>query len=384
MRFIKNNLKVLIAFILGTILSGVTVYATSLIASSNVSIDNSAMQLTKNGQSVNNAQDAIEAIYTKASTIGCPTGYEMYQIGSYTLTCRSTSAPICKRATVLHTETCENGSSTDNHYCYADGYYVGGSKNTTTITYGTLGTTGQYPQTGDAFDCDVNGDGFYNSDTERFYYVSDYFDTNTQSFDTTRATLIYYKNFSGGQASDAGVAYYASANENWHGPATAIAALPNNKANGGQWRNDLLKTQDRKILSCNNASCGTFGTETTDGTTTHTIENPISPNPPLYSGKAARLLTLKEFYTGCSSLGMTPSTSEGSIKTGCNFIYENTKYAKSSKGSYGPCLENPRATLLTHSWGVHADLRYVFNYSTSGTGRGARPAIDVLYSNILY
>ena len=384
MRFIKNNIKVIIAVILVVILYGATVYATAYIASSNVSIDNSQMQLTNNGQSVNNVQDAIEAIYTKASTIGCPTGYEMVSLGSYTLTCRNTSAPICKRATVLHTETCENGSSEDVHYCYADGYYAGGSKGTTTITYGTLGTTGELPVTGDAFDCDVNGDGFYNSDTERFYYVSDYFDTNSGSFDTTRATLIYYENFSGGQASDDGTAYYASANENWHGPTTAIAALPNNKANGGQWRNDLLKTQDRKILSCNNVSCTTLGTETTDGETTHSIENPVSPNPPLYSGKAARLLTLKEFYTGCSSLGMTPSTTEGSIKTGCNFIYENTKYAKSSKGSYGPWLENPRALNLTNSWSVNAFYRRMASDNTSSTNYGARLAIDVLYSNILY
>ena len=34
--------------------------------------------------------------------------------------------------------------------------------------------------------------------------------------------------FSGGSPSDGGVAYYGGVNENWHGPTTAVAALPKN------------------------------------------------------------------------------------------------------------------------------------------------------------
>ena len=85
------------------------VNAYSIPNSGSVTIDNSSMGLTKNGQAVTNVQDAIEAIYTTASTVGCPTGYEMVSVGNYYLSCRSTSAPICKRATTLHTETCESG-----------------------------------------------------------------------------------------------------------------------------------------------------------------------------------------------------------------------------------------------------------------------------------
>ena len=61
-----------------------------------------------------------------------------------------------------------------------------------------------------------------------------------------------------------------------------------------------------------------------------------------YEEYAARLLTAKELMTGCNL------TEVGRFTTGeldsCNYIMENTKYAKSSIGSYGPWLETPRAS----------------------------------------
>ena len=93
---------------------------------------------------------------------------------------------ICKRATTLHTEKC---TQTDGSmFCSGAGYTTSGSKGTNTITYGNLGTTGSL-NSGDAFDCDVNGDGEYNSDTERFYYVSDYYNTSAKSFENDTAVL---------------------------------------------------------------------------------------------------------------------------------------------------------------------------------------------------
>ena len=72
---------------------------------------------------------------------------------------------ICKRATVLHTEEC---TQTDGSmFCSGAGYTANGSKGTSTITYGNLGTSGTL-SSGDAFDCDVNGDGTYDPSTERF------------------------------------------------------------------------------------------------------------------------------------------------------------------------------------------------------------------------
>ena len=67
----------------------------------------------------------------------------------------------CKRATSLHTEECLGV------YCSGMGYKLDGSKGTTTITYGSLELSGTLT-TGDTFDCDVNGDGVYNSETEIF------------------------------------------------------------------------------------------------------------------------------------------------------------------------------------------------------------------------
>ena len=67
----------------------------------------------------------------------------------------------CKRATSLHTEECLGV------YCSGMGYKLDGSKGTTTITYGSLELSGTLT-TGDTFDCNVNGDGVYNSETEIF------------------------------------------------------------------------------------------------------------------------------------------------------------------------------------------------------------------------
>ena len=53
----------------------------------------------------------------------------------------------------LHTEECTQTSN----YCYAAGY-VEGNKGTT-ITYGNENVTEGVLTSGDAFDCDVNGDG---------------------------------------------------------------------------------------------------------------------------------------------------------------------------------------------------------------------------------
>ena len=65
----------------------------------------------------------------------------------------SNNKVICKRATTLHTEECTQTDATN--YCSGAGYTTSGSKGTTTITYGNLGTTGVLTS-GDAFDCDVN------------------------------------------------------------------------------------------------------------------------------------------------------------------------------------------------------------------------------------
>ena len=135
---------------------------------------------------------------------------------------------VCKRATTLHEEPCDR---TDAMGCKAV------AEDSTTITYGSLGTEGTLTP-GDAFDCDVNKDGEYNSETERFYYVSD-LDT-----DNNYGVLAYYNNVSGGEPNNtAKYAYDSSNNPRVNGPITLLPQLPTTE----QWKNVSLKSTTRKI-----------------------------------------------------------------------------------------------------------------------------------------
>ena len=68
--------------------------------------------------------------------------------------------PICKKASSLNTTTCQR---TDSKGCKLISYTQNDP-----ITYGNIA----YNYTsGDAYDCDVNGDGTYDANLERFYYL---------------------------------------------------------------------------------------------------------------------------------------------------------------------------------------------------------------------
>lgn len=73
---------------------------------------------------------------------------------------------VCKIAkpNKLHTETC---SQTGSNGCRGAGYTTSGD--TSIITYGTIPSSST-KTAGDAYDCDVNNDGDYDDETERFYY----------------------------------------------------------------------------------------------------------------------------------------------------------------------------------------------------------------------
>ena len=259
---------------------------------------------------------------------------------------------MCKRATTLHTETCNNSSTST--FCQADGYTVGSE-----ITYGSLGTEGKLTS-GDAFDCDVNGDGTYDATTERFYYVSDV--TNGITTDSDTAALVYYNNVSGGVASNSTAYAYDEANENYHGPVTAVKQLPTTS----QWKTTLTNTK-RQITT----ETGT--TSTTGGTL------PIFD----YSGYAARLLTAQEVNAGC---GFTVgSYKTGELSTKCKYLMENTKYSNSSNKTYGGWLESPRPVSSTGVWRVYGINRNVYtNYANKADSDGVRPVIEVKKINISY
>ena len=341
-KFIKSNIKVVIAFILGISIAGsIGVYAATVIASSNVEYSN-----TTSGLSATTVQGAIDEIYEKSKT-HCPDVYIC-------------NKPLCKRATTLHTETCSQTSTSS--FCSGDGYTASGTMGTTTITYGSLGTSGTL-STGDAFDCDVNGDGTYDATTERFYYVSDM--SNGVTTDSNTAVLIYYNNVSGGVASNSTAYAYDSSGSNNNGPVTALAQLPTTS----QWKNVSLTNTTRAI------------TNESGGNTTKAGDLPTAFS---YSGYAARLLTYQEVYNGCYD-GTTSITSTKGLSTKCKYLLENTKYSSSSLKTNGPWLETPRASSSSYAWIVYGYNRDVYNSTVNHTSRyGVRPAIEVLKSNISY
>ena len=344
-KYFRNNLKLLIGIIVGGIIFGsLGVYAATVIAASNVGYsDNASVGAT-------NVQDAIDKLNTKATTkikeaeAKCPKGYDC------------TKSKLCKRATTLHTETCSQTAS--SNYCSGDGYTASGSMKTTTITYGNLGTTGTLTS-GDAFDCDVNGDGVYDSATERFYYVSDM--TNGVTQDSNTAVLIYYNNVSGGVASNSTVYDYDS-NRDAHtnGPITAKGQLPTTS----QWKNVSLINATRDITD---------------------KENTVRKSAFSYEGYAARLLTAQEVSAGCGfTIG---SLTTGELSSKCKYLMENTKYSSSSLKTYGEWLESPNASGSSDAWSVNVfgrDVRSDYVDTARIIPNGVRPAIEVLKSNISY
>ena len=247
---------------------------------------------------------------------------------------------VCRRATTLHTETCTN---TNASYCLSS--YNEGD----TITYGSLGTSGILAS-GDAFDCDVNGDGTYNATNERFYYVSD-LDTNNNY-----GVLIYYNNVSGGEPSNTtGNSYDSAGTPQENGPITLLPQLPTTT----QWKNVSLSNTIRKMKD-------EKGTEYVDFS---------------YEGYAARLLTYQEVKSVCGSVN---TTAAGYLDS-CKYLLENTKYSTSTS-TYGYWLENPNVSDSSKALFINSLSRRMVSYSAlvGNSAIGTRPTIEVPKSKISY
>ena len=95
MKLLSNNKKLILGIVVGLIISVVTVYATGYAyAGSEVSFDNTTTNLTKqNGDPVETIQDALEAIYRKASSSSTSTcSNSPFHLGDYiSMTPTSTS-----------------------------------------------------------------------------------------------------------------------------------------------------------------------------------------------------------------------------------------------------------------------------------------------------
>lgn len=268
---------------------------------------------------------------------------------------------ICKRATTLHTEECT--WSDETFYCSGTGYTINGTKGTTTITYGNLGSIGTL-SSGDAFDCDVNGDGVYDPNTERFYYVSDYYNTSTKSFESDTAVLIYYSNVSSGNLTNGKNYAYDSSNENWHGPRTAIAQLPTTS----QWNNVSLKNTTRAILNENGDNMTTGGT---------------TPSNFSYVGYAARLLTIQEVRYATKNQSI-PTFETGELDD-FTYLLEKTRFANDING-WAYWFESASSGSENNSYYVSGFYRNnnIYLSSNSGGNVGVRPVIEVSKTNIEY
>ncbi len=255
--------------------------------------------------------------------------------------------PVCKRATTLHTEVC---NQTDTTGCKSN------SATSSIVTYGNLGTAGTLAS-GDAFDCDVNGDGTYDPLTERFYYATDL------DIDSKYAVLIYYSNVSRGVADNNATPYaYNTLTDSkateYEGPIVVKDQLPTTE----QWSNVSLSSVKRNILD-------ESGTE-------RVLDF-------AYAGSAARLLTYQEVNRACNNSLGARGGSAGALD-GCQYLMENTEFSNNSLLA-GYWLESVHSSYAYGTWYVNSAGRRVFSYfGGSAIYSGVRPAIEVQKNKISY
>lgn len=153
---------------------------------------------------------------------------------------------VCKPGNIQHVEVCNR---TDSSGCKGAGYSSGQN-----IYYGSIITvSGTNPIPGDAFTCDINDDGDFDEDTERFYY----FGMNEAG---TNAKLIYYKNINNDEKTyaESMALLPTSSTPGWTN--SHLVTFTNDDYNG--WFTGLttrFMTRDETYKACNNSTSG-FGT----------------------------------------------------------------------------------------------------------------------------
>mgnify|MGYP004480487731 CR=1 FL=1 len=257
---------------------------------------------------------------------------------------------ICKRSLTLHTEKCETDLCSTRHE-------LGSS-----IVYGNIAEYGKL-KSGDAFDCDVNGDGVYDSASERFYYVTD--------LDNDTAVLIFYANTNGsvvGNGDSFGTRYGKGTYGPYSGPNVAIEYLPN----VSQWNNIELKNKIRAITTPSNNSYSMMRNDK--------INLPTKFN---YSGYAARLITYQEILQACPNSIVAQYANDLELKN-CEYLMENTGYSLSGQMRWY-WIENPTDSCYRDCGAMLVDsLRYAVSSANSAYTVGVRPVIEVQKKNIGY
>ncbi|MBQ2640337.1 MAG: hypothetical protein IJF92_06240 [Bacilli bacterium] len=259
----------------------------------------------------------------------------------------SVSYPVCQRATTLHQEICEKSSCGD--YSLGD-----------TITYGNIGTE-ETLSIGDAFDCDVNGDGEYNPTNERFYYMSD---LNTNN---NYAVMIYYNNVSAGIPNNTFGCTYSEQEYTYKvGPETAVLQLPTVL----QWTNVELSNVTRKLKG---------------------IPSEYQFISFSYAGYAARLLSYEDMTGSCHVSYYTnypDRVMNAGTLNNCKHVLENTRYSK-SENRVDYWMENPSSSSSNNAyvgkeaWYIASDRIGLYKF-LGDSNHGVRPVIEVPKSKIKY
>ena len=112
-KLIKESFKVILGLITGLIVGTLLVDADILLESTEVSVDNTKMQLKNSDNSnVTNVQEAVEALNRNLAAKECALGYYKQNAKTDLYECKI--LPICKavrNTSNLHTETCRYVSS---------------------------------------------------------------------------------------------------------------------------------------------------------------------------------------------------------------------------------------------------------------------------------
>ena len=233
---------------------------------------------------------------------------------------------LCKRATELHkVSTKAHGN----------------------VTFGNLGTNNILAP-GDAFDCDVNGDGVYNPENERFYYVSDLAGNNNY------VVLLYYSSVKAGMPGVQKSKYDRFGHARTNGPLNASEELPT----VNQWSNVSLTNNTRMIKDEKGNEYVEF-----------TYKNSENIN------YAARFLTYDEVVTACPNAATSVDS--------CLWLLDQTYYVNDTliNAFWLETLDSSTDNVAFVISGYDADLS-----SRSATGMynevGVKPAIEVPISRI--
>ena len=262
--------------------------------------------------------------------------------------------PVCKRAKTLHKEVCGVRNSSAN--CNAE-YTIGQD-----VIYGSLGTKGTLTS-GDAFDCDVNGDKKYNPETERFYYTTD-LDT-----DSNIALLIQSIATKQGEPTRFAFSQYDPANlPQVNGPVGLREDLPTTS----QWSNVTLTTKTKRIQDELGNNYINFS----------------------YNGYAARIMTIQELERACnkSYSQLSGSSSYGAIAQSCLYILENGQYTWVTDSSNAHqdgntdimTFENVYSGDSTKIFYVSGWGRILGTQTASNNWYGVHPLIEVSKDKISY